>query len=383
MTDPTASFSLLPSFNSASIGTSTTGPATSYSASDTVSYSEMPPLSKPSGQAYQLEGQLQLEESVQASKPPQTSTVSCEHNFINMMYKHCDIFSDSPATVSNTVKVMPASIKGTIVQNVCSASPAEIGATTLLVTTSTPAVSYSEMPPLSKPSGQAYQLEGQLQLEESVQASKPPQTSTVSCEHNFINMMYKHCDIFSDSPATVSNTVKVMPASIKGTIVQNVCSASPAEIGATTLLVTTSTPAVSYSEMPPLSKPSGQAYQLEGQLQLEESVQASKPPQTSTVSCEHNFINMMYKHCDIFSDSPATVSNTVKVMPASIKGTIVQNVCSASPAEIGASTLLVTTSTPAVCLSEMPPVHCVSPRQCKQQVTNNGALGKDNTGTCI
>ena len=92
MTDPTASFSLLPSFNSASIGTSTTGPATSYSASDTVSYSEMPPLSKPSGQAYQLEGQLQLEESVQASKPPQTSAVSCEHNFINMMYKHCDIF---------------------------------------------------------------------------------------------------------------------------------------------------------------------------------------------------------------------------------------------------------------------------------------------------
>ena len=62
---------------------------------------------------------------------------------------------------------------------------------------------------------------------------------------------------FSDSPATVSNTVKVMPASIKGTIVQNVCSASPAEIGATTLLVTTSTPAVSFSEIPVFTQDDG------------------------------------------------------------------------------------------------------------------------------
>ena len=63
-------------------------------------------------------------------------------------------------------------------------------------------------------------------------------------------------------------------------------------------------------------------------------------------------------------------------MPASIKGTIVQNVFSASPAEIGASTLLVMTSTPAVCLSEMPPVHCVSPRQCKQNLNKGHVPGK-------
>ena len=63
------------------IGTSMTGPATGYGASNPASYNE---LSKPSGQAHQLEGQLQL---VQASKPSRNSTVStCEQNHMNMTY---------------------------------------------------------------------------------------------------------------------------------------------------------------------------------------------------------------------------------------------------------------------------------------------------------
>ncbi len=47
-------------------------------------------------------------------------------------------------------------------------------------------------------------------------------------------------------------------------------------------------------------------------------------------------------------------------MPGCITGTSVQNVCSAeSPADIRATTLMVTTS-------EMPPLLVVSPRQCEQ-----------------
>ncbi len=80
MTDPVACFSpLSASFNGGAliIGTSMTGPATGYGAINPASYNE---LSKPSGQAHQLEGQLQL---VQASKPSQNSTVStCEQNHI-------------------------------------------------------------------------------------------------------------------------------------------------------------------------------------------------------------------------------------------------------------------------------------------------------------